>query len=335
MDRPEPREPLFFQRKAKTAVWGGTALAQRLGVAHPSGSPIGETWELSDYPGEETAIVGGGWAGRSLQDVLAEHHNALMGESRLDPAGRFPLLVKFIDAKGDLSVQVHPPDGPSSPTGVGKTEAWYVLEESSADAAVIAGLRPGTSPARMQAEAADKRVLDHLLQHPVRGGDCLLIEAGTAHAIRAGAVLCEVQQTSDVTYRMYDWGRLGLNQEPRPLHLPEALSVLDYQAPPPAVVRAAFPPPPAGRIATAQVAALVSCPYFRLHLVRLNAEADHEPQGFARVLVVVRGSGRLHSAAGGTRALKFADTVLLPARMGGLSVTPDAIGMELLEAVAL
>ncbi len=343
-----PKEPLFFQRIAKPTVWGGQRLAQMLGFEADGSDPIGETWELSDYPGMETAVRGGPFDGASLQQLLSDHADAILGESRPDPNGRFPLLVKFIDADADLSVQIHPPDGELSPTGIGKTEAWFILDSADAEGAggdqqdpvragsVIAGLKPNTQRQRLEADAATDKVLNHLQETKVDAGDCLLIEAGTTHAIRSGVLLCEVQQTSDVTYRMYDWGRVGLDGEPRETHVEQALAVVDYDADPPKAVRGEFPTVAEDAVQpTAQVASLASCDYFRMHLVRIHSTADHHPHGFARILCVLKGDGEIHSDAGGSRKLELGDVVLIPARMGEFHVHPGEAGLELLEAVAL
>ena len=328
-----PCEPLRFQRIAQTAVWGGRALAERLGIGAASDDPIGETWELSDVPGAETTVAGGRFDGVSLQELLREHREALLGESRLDPHGRFPLLVKFIEACQDLSVQVHPQDGALGPGTIGKTEAWFILPESSSGASVIAGLKPGTARESFTRDADSRAVLDHLVEHPVRGGDCLMIHAGIPHSIRAGTVLLEVQQTSDTTLRMYDWDRVGLDGKPRETHVEQALEVIDFAADAPAVVQAEYPasdPPPVARIA-----ALASCPYFRLHEVRLSGAADHDPEGFVRVLVVIGGSGTVSSAHSDAQELQFGDTLLLPAHMVAATFSPGSDGLHLIEAVAL
>jgi len=323
-----PQEPLFFRRLALEKVWGGRRLARRLGLDFPG--PLGETWELSDYPGQETAVRGGPWDGRSLRELMAAHGDFLLGRSRPTRDGRFPLLVKFIDAARDLSVQIHPPDGPLSPTGVGKTEAWYVLE-TEPGAEVVCGLAPGTSPEVFAAEAGDSRVRRHLHGVPVQPGDCVFVPAGQTHAIRAGVVLCEVQQTSDVTYRMYDWDRVGLDGKPRETHLEQALAVVDHGLGPGRVIRPDFPPATRG----ASVAPLVTCPYFHLQLVRVEGPARHAAAGLARVLAVVGGRGELLAPGTAPRPLAFGDVLLLP---GGLAaeveVRPDREGLEILEGIA-
>jgi mannose-6-phosphate isomerase len=333
MSVPAPLEPLLFQRIAKTAVWGGRAMAERLAVEVDPDMPVGETWELSDYPNATTAVRGGSCDGVELQQLLAEHADLLLGESRLDQKGRFPLLVKIIEARKDLSVQVHPPDNALEPGGIGKTEAWYILPESSVEASIIAGLQTGTDPEALARDASQASVLNHLVESRVQGGDCVLIEAGTPHAIRAGTLLVEVQQTSDLTLRMYDWGRVGLDGRPRETHLEQALQVIDYDASAPKIVRATYPSSDLAPVA--RLSALVECEYFRLHEIRLTGDADHNPDGFARVLVVLDGSGTINGPQSEPRRIGFGDTILLPARMGTATLCPDASGLHLLEAVAL
>ena len=318
---------------AQTAVWGGRALAERLGVGDAIDDPIGETWELSDVPGAQTRVAGGRFAGRTLEELLRDHREALLGESRIDPNGRFPLLVKFIEARQDLSVQVHPQDGALGPGTVGKTEAWFILPDSASEALVIAGLKPGVDRAAFVRDASSRAVLDHLVEQPVRGGDCLMIDAGIPHAIRAGTVLLEVQQTSDTTLRMYDWDRVGLDGKPRETHVEQAVQVIDFDLGAPEIVQAQYSasdPPPVARIA-----ALASCPYFRLHEVRLSGAADHDPEGFARVLVVIGGSGTVTSEHSSAQDRQFGDTLLLPAHMGTAAFQPGPNGLHLIEAVAL
>ncbi len=330
---PPPQEPLAFVRIPKAKVWGGERLAERLGVRTADG-PLGETWELSDYPGEETAIRGGAWDGRTLRELMDEHGAAVLGASRPSADGRFPLLVKFIDAGDDLSVQIHPPDGPKSPTGVGKTEAWYVLD-GAPDASLICGLKPGTTREAFEAAAGGPGVREFLHELSVRRGDCVLVPAGQTHAIRRGTVLCEVQQTSDVTYRMYDWDRVGLDGKPRETHLEQALEVVDWSLPPAEPVRAEFVGGPG-----LQSEPLVACPYFELRALRAGEQGGEvRTEGRASVLSVVGGAGRIEPLPGSTfapRDLRFGDVLLLPATLEGVTLRAlGAAGLEVLQAVAL
>ncbi len=334
MTRPAPREPLLFRRLLKEKVWGGTRLAPLIGARPTFSGPLGETWELSDYPGEETQVRGGAWDGVSLRTLMLDHAEVLLGRSRTTQDGRFPLLVKFIDAGDDLSVQIHPPDGPQSPTGVGKTEAWYVLD-AKPGATVICGLKPGTSRASFEAEAGDARVRQHLQEVPVRRGDCIFVPAGQTHAIRGGVVLCEMQQTSDVTFRMYDWDRLGLDGKPRATHLQQALAVVDYTLKPGVAIR-----PHYREEAGLQESQLAACAYFRLAALRADAKGGLRPtDGLARAWSVTSGSGHVESVGSASFTplrLKFGDVALIPGALDAVRLVGDgAEGISILEGTAL
>ncbi|TAH36981.1 MAG: mannose-6-phosphate isomerase [Planctomycetota bacterium] len=324
-----PLEPLFFERILMEKVWGGTALAERLNARQSLKGKLGESWELSDYPGQVTRVRGGRFDRVPLRTLMEERGHEILGDSRPGAGGRFPLLVKLIEAEESLSVQVHPPDGPSSPTGVGKTEAWYVLDVEEG-AELICGLKPGTTRAAFEPEAGDARVERHLQRLQVRPGDCVLVPAGMTHAIGAGITLAEVQQTSDVTFRMYDWDRKKDNGEPlRDLHLADSLRVVDYGLGPGKVVRARFPAEPDTARNGSAAADLVDSGYFRLRLLQVGGTAVHRPQGLARVLTVVQGSGAI---AG--RAVAFGDTCLLPGTLDVVEIRSGPAGLELLEGIA-
>lgn len=334
MARHVPREPLLFRRLLKEKVWGGARLAGMLGLKPPFAGPLGESWELSDYAGEETVVRGGGWNGISLRALMEEHAEALLGRSRPTADGRFPLLVKFLDAGDDLSVQIHPPDGPASPTGVGKTEAWYVLD-AQPGARVICGLKPGTKRAAFEAAAGGDGVREFLHEVPVRRGDCVFVPAGQTHAIRGGVVLAEVQQTSDVTFRMYDWGRLGLDGKPRETHLARALAVVDWRLEPGRALRAHY-----REEGGLQDATLAQCPYFRLAALRADARGGLRPtDGLARVWTVTGGSGRVEPVGPhpfAPQPLRFGDVALIPGGLENVRLVGDAAGgVEVLEAAAL
>ena len=334
MARSAPREPLLFQRLLKEKVWGGRRLAPRLGVKLPFPGPLGESWELSDYPGEETTVRSGAWQGVSLRALMEEHAPTLLGRSRTTADGRFPLLVKLIDAGEDLSVQIHPPDGPLSPTGVGKTEAWYVLD-AAPGAVVICGLKPGTGRADFEAHAGDARVRAHLHEVAVRPGDSIFVPAGQTHAIRGGVVLCEVQQTSDITYRMYDWDRLGLDGKPRARHLQQALAVVDYSCAPGRAQRAEF-----RESEELQELPLAVCSYFRLASVRAGRRGGELPtENYARTLAVVGGAGRIEPASGADFAplpLAWGDVALVPGSLAGVRlVASGTASLEIFAGAAL
>lgn len=323
---PEPLEPLFFHRLALGKPWGGETLARRLGIAPPADGRLGETWEVSDYPGKESVVRGGRFDGQSLRALMAARGGEILGDSRPSPLeGRFPLLIKLIEADEPLSVQIHPPDGPLSPTGIGKTEAWYVLDVEPG-AELICGLRPGTRREQFEPEAGDARVERHLHRLRVQPGDCVFVPAGMTHAIGKGITLAEVQQTSDVTFRMYDWGR------PREVHLRQALRVVDYGLGPGRAVAARFAAGGNGLAA----APLARCGYFEMRALRLAAPARHRPERLARVLLAVRGGGQVASPrqAFAPRRFGYGDAFLLPGTLDEVALVPDAGGAELLEGIA-
>lgn len=328
-----PVEPHLFTRLLKEKVWGGTELSAALDLDLPFDGPLGETWELSDYPGEETIVRGGSMDGISLRTLMEDHQEQILGSSRPSADGRFPLLVKFIDAGDDLSVQIHPPDGPQSPTGVGKTEAWYILDHKPG-AVVVCGLKQGTSKEVFENEAGDKRVRKHLAEVEVQRGDCVFVPAGQTHAICSGVVLCEVQQTSDVTYRMYDWDRIGLDGKPRDTHLQQALEIVDYDLGTAEPTRASFADGPGLHCSD-----LANCEYFSLHALKVRDQGGElNTNGFAHTLAVVGGAGRIESCDGSfaPRDLVYGDSVLLPGALDAVRLIGSGDeGMEILMGVAL
>jgi mannose-6-phosphate isomerase len=218
--------PLVIEPVQHDAIWGGHALAERYGKPPAGGANVGESWECWD----EHRIRNGAHAGKTLAQVRRELGRELVGSA--DPARPFPLLTKFIDAREALSVQVHPGDAYAQRVEgqpVGKTESWFVLE-APANASIVLGWKRATTRGEFLERVAGNQ-LDELLRHvPVRAGDSFYLPAGTLHAIGAGIVIFETQQASDLTYRVYDYGRLGPDGKARPLHVEKAADVLDYGA---------------------------------------------------------------------------------------------------------
>jgi len=228
---------LLFKPLYQERVWGGRTLETLLGRTLPGTTPIGESWEMVDRPEAQSVVAAGPWAGKTLREVLAAHAADLMGPawSKTRP---FPILVKWLDCRDRLSVQVHPPAGiAQSLGGEPKTENWFIAH-ADPGAAVYAGLRAGVTRESFERAIAAGTVDQCLDRLAVRGGDSLLIHSGTMHAIDAGNVILEIQQNSDTTYRVYDWGRLGLDGKPRTLHVRESLESLGANtAPAPRLVR--------------------------------------------------------------------------------------------------
>lgn len=216
--------PLMLQPSLHIKVWGGKRLKMVLNKCVPSDDPYGESWELHD-----SAIVGNGLlAGKTLGELATEFGEYLLGDG-MDAASGFPLLAKFIDADSWLSVQVHPNDEQArelegEPRG--KTEAWVVIH-AEPDARLVLGCKPGATREAV-ANAIGKNLLEDLLHYSqVRAGDVLYIPANTIHALGPGLLIYEIQQSSDTTYRLYDWGRMGLDGKPRQLHIDKGLQVSD------------------------------------------------------------------------------------------------------------
>ena len=212
--------PIYRER-----VWGGHALRERLGRELPAGRPIGESWEIVDRPEAQSVVQQGAWAGQTLRALITMHATEMMGPHW--PAQKqFPVLVKWLDCRERLSLQVHPPVHIAA--GLGgepKTENWYFVH-TEPQAGVFAGLKHGVTPEQFARAVIAKSVEPLLHRVDVRAGDSLLVPSGVMHAIDAGSVILEIQENSDMTFRTYDWGRMGLDGQPRALHMREALACL-------------------------------------------------------------------------------------------------------------
>jgi len=319
--RPLKMEPVFKER-----VWGGRRLAELLGKPLPEGRPIGESWELADHPHGRSRVAEGPLSGRTLRDVLQQDAEAVLGEGAAasGTAGPFPIMVKFIDAAHRLSVQVHPSAaGGARGEGQegGKTECWVVLH-ADPGAWVVEGLRPGTSRAALEAAAREGGLQEILNVRPVSAGDFVWVPAGLLHAAGDGLVLAEVQQTSDLTYRVYDWDRVGLDGAARPLHVREALEAVRLEAPlPPSGGRG-----PIRRETGLLVESLVACPAFTLARLRLDGRGWTAPtDGTWAVVVALAGTARLVTEEGAV-SLRAGDTVLVPAGAAWYSLdAPEAL----------
>lgn len=300
--------PLIFAPVFKERVWGGRRLA-RWFADLPAG-PIGEAWVLSDHPQGRTPVQNGPLAGETLHTLKARFGAALVGTRGVSgKTGEFPLLFKLLDSQEDLSVQVHPADDYQglSPGELGKTEMWVVLD-AEPGARVIYGLQPGVTPDSFAAAVREGRTMDVMREIPARAGDVLYVPAGTVHALGTGLLVAEIQQSSDTTYRVYDYGRLGLDGRPRELHVEHALRVAGYGELP-AITRPAAPAPN-------RWAEICRSPYFVVSLGRCEGEWGQKttPESFQAVLVL---EGEASVAWQGGREPVAAGCVLLaPAGLG-------------------
>jgi mannose-6-phosphate isomerase len=311
-----PLYPLQFHPLLRRLIWGGRRLGTLLGKPIGEGSDYAESWEISDYRDWTSVVSQGPLAGVTLRELVQTRGEEILGP-RLAGLGWFPLLVKFIDAREVLSVQVHPSDEQAARLSGdrGKTEAWVVMH-AEPGSLIYAGLRPGVGPADLKEAVARGSVAPLLHAFEPRAGDCILIEAGTVHAIGAGVVLAEIQQTSDATYRIDDWGRKGPDGRPRPLHLDQALQVIDFSRGPvdPLVPHAV--PRDFGSIEM-----LAQSRYFAFERLSLKATAcvgSHH--GFTILIGLGGRSCVIHNER--DLLLGYGSTMLLPAALGPVSIKP-------------
>jgi len=306
-----PLYPLVIEPQEREAIWGGRALVEHYGKHAAASAKIGESWECWD----ENVVRNGAHAGKTLAALRAELGAALMGHA--DPNALFPILTKIIDARDSLSVQVHPGDAYAQRVehqAVGKTEAWYVLE-ADPGAKIILGWNRDTSRAEYL-ERVREGSLDDVLRHvPAHAGDVFYLPAGTLHAIGAGIVLFEVQQPSDLTYRIYDFNRTGPDGKPRPLHVEKAADVLDYRESHAGAIR-----PLAYTLHELHVTTLVA----ESHFILEHVIADDERRGFdldgAPMAVLALGAPVELEARGESVRLEAYETAVVPAGIDTLMI---------------
>ncbi|HVU08155.1 MAG TPA: type I phosphomannose isomerase catalytic subunit [Verrucomicrobiae bacterium] len=258
--------PLTFQPIFKERVWGGRELEKLYGKKLPPGKIIGESWEISDRPGDESVITTGKFAGKNLRWLMENHSQEILGDAKPASENRFPLLIKILDAREKLSLQVHPPANKAKGlNGEPKTEMWFITD-AAPDSELYVGLKRGVTRAEFEKKIADGSVADCFQQIPVRAGDAMFLPSGRVHAIGAGLVIFEIQQNSDTTYRVFDWNRVGLDSKPRELHIAQSLASIDFNDFEPNLAETKF-------IADGQIQkrALVNDPLFNVETWKLNS----------------------------------------------------------------
>ena len=231
--------PLTFRPTFKQRVWGGRELERLYHKPLPPGVPIGESWEISDRPDDVSIVANGPLAGKDLRWLMEHHAADLLGDAQ-PQRGRFPLLLKILDAQEKLSLQVHPPAATASALGgEPKTEMWYVAE-ATPGAELYVGLKHGVTRAEFERRIQAGTVAECFHRVGVEAGDAMFLPSGRVHAIGAGLVIFEIQQNSDTTYRVFDWNRLGLDGKPRELHIPQSLASIDFNDCEPSLIPRAF-----------------------------------------------------------------------------------------------
>lgn len=305
--------PLLFHPIYQERVWGGRTFERALQRKLPADKVIGESWEIVDRSEAQSVVASGALAGRSLHELMQSNPRELMGD---DWSGSrpFPILVKWLDCRERLSLQVHPPAEVAAELGgEPKTENWFVAD-ATPDAGLILGVKRGVTPDVFERAIHDQTLEACVHRFPVRAGDSILVRSGRLHAIDAGCLILEIQQNSDTTYRVYDWKRVGLDGKPRQMHVAESMRCIDFTDFEPAPVR----PPPGDAV-------LAECNEFRIRRFErapgATIAASDIPTGEARLLHVVKGTIEV-TGPSGTSRFSASDNVLLPAAEE-FSVRPD------------
>lgn len=299
----------------KNTIWGGTKIAPFKNI-QTSLRKIGESWEISGVKENETVVSEGPDAGRKLNELVAEQREKLVGKANFERFGtEFPLLVKFIDARDDLSIQVHPTDEIARRQGRerGKTEMWYLMP-SEPEATLLCGLNRQITPDEYKRMVAEKTITEAISRYPVGEGDCFFLPAGRIHAIGSGCFLAEIQQTSDVTYRIYDFDRHDDLGRPRELHTELAAESIDYAVLPD--YQTHYTPEKNRRVE------LVRCPYFTTAVYDLDqpTELDYTTLDSFVILIGLGGAAIVTEPDGTHFVLRAGETVLLPATATTLKV---------------
>ena len=313
--------PLTFTPALRDYIWGGRNLERLYGRSLPPG-PTAESWEISGHPTASTVVDSGPLRGKPLPEVLDSYGVDLVGTRACWALERskFPLMIKLLDVEKRLSVQAHPPDDYAmahEDGELGKTEMWYVLH-ARPGAHLIMGLRPGVTQATFRQAVADESLEECLNHLPVKAGDAFLISPGTVHAALEGLVIAEVLQNSDTTYRVYDWGRMGTDGQPRPLHLRKAMEVIDFQQDPPGPIV----PVLAGTYEGITRYELTRCQYFVVERVSLESGATYAGRTEGKTFEIwgtIDGQARL-SWDDGSISLPTIRFCLVPACLGGFSI---------------
>ena len=306
--------PLTFKPIYQQYLWGGRRFETVLGRSLPPDGVYAESWEISDHAHQQSIVEAGPLAGTSLHQLVVDRPEGLLGRHHcLD---RFPLLLKYLDANKSLSVQVHPDDKLATRMGLsdlGKTEAWYILE-AAPDSEIWAGFNQPVDRQTL-AQAIQNGVLERFLHRfQPKPGECLFLPAGTVHALGQGVMVAEIQQTSDNTFRLYDWNRVGTDGKPRPLHVEEGLEAIDYDQ---------GPVEPDKPRATDQdhVKRLVDCDKFIMDRWEFSSSHECGQDRRCHVVTVLDGAVEVEGDAN-CRPLDSGRTVLLPAAIGPVRLTP-------------
>ena len=313
--------PLTFTPILKDRIWGGTKLKSYLNKSIVS-ETTGESWEISTVPGDISVVASGVFEGKNINEIIDLHPTEILGKSVIARFGKqFPLLFKFIDAKEDLSIQLHPNDelAKERHNSFGKTEMWYVMQADEASRLVV-GFKNDSNQQEYLEKLADKKLVSLLEEYPVKKGDVFYLETGTIHAIGAGVVVAEIQQTSDVTYRIYDWDRVDANGNGRELHTELALEAINYNTTNSKIEYSEEPN---------QSTKVVDCAYFKTNIIALQDRFIWKKSNDAfTVFMCTNGQFEL-VLNGEIMRYQMGDTILIPAIIDHLTLKGKATVLEI------
>jgi mannose-6-phosphate isomerase len=299
----------------KRIRWGGTRLGTVLNKPIGAWTDVAESWEVVDLGDDQSVVTRGPQAGMTLHQIVVGRTTELFGE---EGVSQFPLLIKFLDATDRLSLQVHPDDEQAirhDPQEHGKTEAWVILD-AAADSRIWLGLNPDIGREELSRAISENRLDDVVHVTTARPGDCFFVPAGTVHAIGEGILLAEVQQSSDLTFRLHDWGRVGTDGQPREIHIEQSLDCIDYSRGPLEAV-----PPVIRNDDDGLVEELVRCPYFGIERRTSSKPSRVQTGGRFRIVMVLSGSAEYRS--GDVRGvLPTGTTILIPAACDEVELIP-------------
>lgn len=310
--------PFKFSPILKSIIWGGSDICKFKGI-EPLQEGIGESWELSSVENNISEIANGELKGRSLESLIAEAKDQLVGKRNFEKFGTvFPLLIKFIDARDNLSIQVHPDDvlGKERHNSYGKTEMWYVIDAAK-DAFLYSGFAKEITPDQYVKSIEDNTFVDMLEKHDVKRGDVFFLPAGRVHAIGAGTFIAEIQQTSNVTYRIYDYNRKDANGNGRELHTELAKDAIDFKIYDNHVTRYVEK--------LNEPVRLESCEYFTTNLLKLDQSITQDYSNIDSFVVYIcmGGKAEVVDNKGNKIALQQGETVLIPADTKSVTINPS------------
>jgi mannose-6-phosphate isomerase len=313
--------PIQFEPIFKYRIWGGNKLNSSLNK-NTTEDKIGESWEISSIPDSSSVVSNGKWKGRTLNDLVTEFPDELLGANSITKFGKlFPLLFKFLDAQDDLSIQVHPNDELATKrhNSKGKTEMWYVVE-AEPNSEIIVGFKPNQNKDTYLKSLEDNTILSILETFTVSKGDVFFLNAGTVHAIGKGLLIAEIQQMSDITYRLFDYDRIDITGSKRELHTKEATEAINFE-----VVSAKKEYVKQENISTL----LVDCDYFTTNYLKIANYLDYKPKTDSfTVWMLVEGSVEVEIDLQ-IYSYKKGDSILFPASLNNFSVTGNATLLEI------